>query len=198
MRQGAKTYRYCSGALPLQHACSCRRHAASATAATCRQTRIRGTAACANRKEHDATESSAAEPAWPDLQVPSDEAMGAQASVGGSRQAAYNATESTTAASAPRHQRGESGSSTWQQVSAAPAAPLQQPAPVPPDSLLTSTSGFVWALVVLLSIRLSRRHTEQAAFDLRSQVLVLNTLPCNTATHLRVYQLHGSREEIRQ
>ena len=69
---------------------------------------------------------------------------------------------------------------------------------MPPDSLLTSTSGFVWALVVLLSIRLSRRHTEQAAFDLRSQVLVLNTLPCNTATHLRVHQLHGSREEIRQ
>jgi hypothetical protein len=186
MLQIAEYYHHCSGALPQPHACRCRRHAASATAATCWQKHRRGIAACANRHQHD-TADSGAEPAWPKLQVLLDRVTDAQASVAGSRQAADNATEPATAASAPLHQHAESGSSSWQQVAVAPAAPLQQPPPAPPDSLLTSTSGFVWALVVLLSIRLSRRHTEQAAFDLRSQVLVVSAPPHDMAMHPTVY-----------
>ena len=196
MLQIAEHYHHCSGALPQPHACTCRRHAASATAATCRQKRRRGIAACANR-QHD-SEPSEAEPAWPDLHVPSDQAMGAQASVAGSRQAAYDATEAATADSGPHHQHAESDSSSWQQVAVAPAALQQQQPPVPPDSLLTSTSGFVWALVVLLSIRLSRRHTEQAAFDLRSQVLVVSFAPCDMAMHPRVYLLRKHHHHSRQ
>ena len=193
MRQVAESFHHCSGAIPPAHACKCRRHAASATAAVCRPRCRTGVVACASQQHDGARESSAAEPAWPDLQVPSDQAMGAQALIAGSRQASQIATEPITAASVPQRQHAESGSSSWQQAAIAPAAPQQQPPPVPSDSLLTSTSGFVWALVVLLSIRLSRRHTEQAAFDVRSQVLVLKTLPWDTAVHLRVHLLHGSR-----
>lgn len=57
----------------------------------------------------------------------------------------------------------------WRQV-AVPDRPPHQPAVAPPEGLLTSTSGLVWALAVLFSIRLSRINTERAAFILRPQV----------------------------
>lgn len=164
MRQPVHSCYCCSRAAPPQHACRCVHRAAAAAFGR------RKAVACAAASQHPAaSDAAAAELAWPDMRAGSD-ATSAQSSI--ARDLGVNQHESTISAAeaAPQREPAQSGSSSWEQLAAAPAAPPQQPPEAPPASLLTSTSGFVWALAVLFSIRLSRRHTEQAAFNLRSQV----------------------------
>lgn len=122
------------------------------------------------QRDAAATASTPPVDAWPDTRAAS-EAAGAQSSIARDLGVNQTAAGASTSEALPHQDYDRTSSSGWQQMAASPAAPVHRPPEAPPESLLTSTSGFVWALAVLFSIRLSRRHTEQAAFATRSQVL---------------------------